>query len=151
MRFRIEFIAKDEEEEIVIRCHTLDENIKEYCSTIEQLIDNSPVIVYYKDEQEFYFSSEQILFFETDGKTVYAHTKNDSFRVNYRLYQLETVLPNTFLRISKSSIVNLGQILSLSKTLGQSLSVAFVNSHKQVYASKLYIKPLKEALSQRRR
>ena len=150
MRFRIEFVPEDAKEEIVVYCHSLDENIKAQCSAIEKLLDKRPIIVYHKEEQEFYFSSDEICFFETDGKTVYAHTANDTFRVNYRLYQLEDILPASFLRISKSTIVNSKRILSLSKTIGQSVSIAFPHSHKQVYASKLYIKPLKEALSQRR-
>ena len=151
MRFRIEFIPKDVEEEIVIRCHSLDENVKKQCETIEALLDNSPVIVYHKEEQEFYFPSERILFFETDGNAVHAHTADDVFRVNYRLYQLETILPTAFLRVSKSAIVNTSQIFSLSKTLGVSLEIQFFNTHKQIYASKLYIKELKQVLSQRRR
>ena len=151
MRFRIEFISGESEEEIVIRCHSLDENIKKQCEAIEALLDNKPAIVYYKAGQEFYLPSSEVLFFETDGETVYAHTVNDMFKVNHRLYQLEEILPSEFSRISKSTVANTAQILSLSKSISSSVSVQFFNTHKQVYVSKFYFKDLKQKLSQRRR
>ena len=151
MRFRIAFIPEDAEEEIVLHCHHLDENIKKQCDAIEALISDKPAIIYHKADQEFYLPSKAILFFETDGETVYAHTKEDMYKVSYRLYQLEDILPPEFLRISKSTVANTRQIVSLSKTLGASVSVQFFNTHKQVYASKFYLKSLKESLSQRRR
>ena len=150
MRFRIEFIPDRLEEEIVLRCHNLDENIKKRCEAIEALLDDKPAIVYYKAGQEFYLPSAEVLFFETDGETVCAHTANDMFKVNYRLYQLETILPSDFLRISKSAVANTAQILSLSKNLPSSVSVQFFNTHKQVYVSRLYYSSLKQKLSQRR-
>jgi len=150
LRFRIEFIPDGAEEEIVLRCHSLDENIKKRCEAIETLLDDKPAIVYYKADQEFYLPSAKVLFFETDGEIVCAHTANDMFRVNYRLYQLETILPSDFLRISKSTIANTAQILSLSKNLSSSVAVQFFNTHKQVHVSRFYYSNLKQKLSQRR-
>ncbi|MCL2563715.1 MAG: LytTR family transcriptional regulator [Oscillospiraceae bacterium] len=151
MRFRIEFVAKDAEEEIVVRCHSLDENIKRQCAAIEGLLDDTPAIIYHKADQEFYLPGKEILFFETDGEIVHAHTAGDMFRVNYRLYQLEEILPPAFMRISKSTVANTAQILSLCKTISTSVSVQFFHTHKHVYVSRFYLKALKEKLSQRSR
>lgn len=151
MKLRIEFVHGEAEEEIVIKCRSFDENVKRQCEVIEALLDDTPAIVYYKGEQEFYLPSSEILFFETDGEDVVAHTAKDMYKVNPRLYQLEAVLPQEFMRISKSAIANTAQILSLSKSISSTASVRFFDSHKQVYASKFYLKALKEKLSQRRR
>ena len=151
MKFRIEFIPEEAAEEIVLYCHSLDENTKKQSEAIEAMLEDRPAIIYYKQEQEFYLPSKDVLFFETDGETVHAHTREDVFKVNYRLYQLEDILPSDFLRISKSTVCNTGQVLSLSKTLGASVLVQFFGTKKQVYASKLYAKSLKETLSKRRR
>lgn len=150
MKLRIEFIPAENDEEIVIKCHSLDENVKKQCAAIEALIQSLPAIIYKKRDQEFYLPSSKILFFETDGEDVIAHTANDIFNVNHRLYQLEDILPPEFMRISKSTIANTSQILSLSKTLTSSVLVSFFNTHKQVYVSKFYYKELKRKLSQRR-
>jgi len=150
VRFRIEFIPAEADEEIVLRCRTLDENVKKQCEVIEAMLDNKPTIVYYKENAEFYLPSSEMLFFETDGETVYAHTADDMFKVNYRLYELETMLPTDFLRISKSTIANTSKILSLSKNLSPAVVVQFSNTHKHVYVSRFYFKNLKQKLSKRR-
>ena len=151
VRFRIEFVSDDTEEEIVIRCHKLDENIQKHCEAIETLLDNKPAIVYYKVDQEFYFPSCDVLFFETEGEIVYAHTAGDMFKVNFRLYQLEDILPLDFMRISKSTIANTAKILSISRGISSSVLIQFLGTHKQVYASRHYANNLKQKLSQRRR
>lgn len=151
MRFRIEYVSEDADEEIVLRCRSFDENVKRQCEAIEALIEDKPAIVYYKDDQEFYLPSREVLFFETDGETVYAHTSKDMFKVNHRLYQLEEMLPSEFSRISKSAVANTSRILSLNRTLPSSVAVRFFNSPKQVYVSKFYYKDLKQKLSQKRR
>ena len=151
MRFRIEFIPEGAKEEVVLRCHGLDENIKQQGQAIEALLEHKPAIIYHKAEQEFYLPSRDILFFETDGETVYAHTADDMFKVSYRLYQLESILPSEFLRISKSTVANTAQILSLCKTISTSVSVQFFSTHKQVYVSRFYLSALKQKLSQRSR
>lgn len=155
MRFRIEYIPDGEDaqkqEEIVVYCRSFDENVKRYCEAIEKLLDDTPAIVYYKGEQEFYLPSSEILFFETDDDAVFAHTAKDVFKVTQRLYQLEEILPPSFMRISKSTVANTSKILSLNRTLPSSVAVQFFNTHKQVYVSKFYYKELKQKLSQRRR
>ena len=150
MRFRIEYIPAGDQPEIVLRCHSMDENARRQCQAIEALIQERPAIVYCKGEQEFYLPSSDILFFETDGETVCAHTAKDVFKVNYRLYQLETILPPDFLRISKSTIANTGKILSLTKSLPSSITVQFDGTNKEVHVSRFYFKTLKEKLGQRR-
>lgn len=151
MRFRIEYVSEDADEEIVLRCRSFDENVKRQCEAIEALIEDKPAIVYYRDDQEYYLPSREVLFFETDGETVYAHTSKDMFKVNHRLYQLEEMLPSEFIRISKSAVANTGRILSLNRTLPSTAAIRFFNSNKQVYASKFYLKDLKEKLSHKRR
>jgi len=149
LRFRIEYIDLAEDEEIILRCHSLDENIRRHCQAIEAMLDERPAIVYTKGEQEFYLISRDILYFETQGETVYAHTAKDLFKVNYRLYQLESMLPPEFLRISKSTIANTARILSLTKSVSSN-TIQFAGSNKEVHVSRFYFKELKQKLSQRR-
>ena len=150
MKLRIEFIPRDAEPEICVRCHALDDAVKRRCEAIEQILDDKPPIVYVKDAQEFYLPPGEVLFFETDGETVFAHTRDDMYKVSHRLYELEALLPADFMRISKSTVCNTAQILSVSKNLSSSSPVQFMNTHKQVYASRFYFKDLKQKLSQRR-
>ena len=94
---------------------------------------------------------DEILFFETESNGINAHTRDNVYQVKYRLYELEEMLPGHFLRISKSAIINVGEVYSLSKSNLSTTSVAaFAGSHKQVFVSRHYVKLLKEKLVEMR-
>ena len=82
------------------------------------------------------------LFFETDENGISAHTRTDAYQVKYKLYELEELLPRFFMRVSKSAILNTNHIYSINRNLTASSVVAFLNTHKQVYVSRYYYKPL---------
>ncbi|MDL2325417.1 LytTR family transcriptional regulator, partial [Ruminococcaceae bacterium OttesenSCG-928-A16] len=106
-------------------------------------------LVFYKQNQEFYFPLEEVLFFETEGEQVYAHTVGDAYRIKYRLYELEELLPRNFIRVAKSTIVNTAQVYSVTRNLTASSLVHFNGTHKQIYASRHYYKMLREKLNER--
>ena len=98
MKVRLEIDDSLKEDEIVIRT-------KEYTEELKQLISNfksKPSIQFFKQDTEYYLDLDAILFFESDNGTVYAHTVSDMFSTTQKLYELENILPNFFLRISKS-------------------------------------------------
>lgn len=139
MKVKVEIDDTLNEDEIII--HT-----KEYSNEIKEWIDSfksKPKIQFFKQDTEYYMDLTTILFFESDNGNVFAHTKNDMFSVNQKLYELENLLPRTFMRISKSTIVNIQKIYSLSHSVSSHL-ITFQDSHKQVYVSRMYYKILKE-------
>ena len=139
MKVKVEIDDTLNEDEIII--HT-----KEYSNEIKEWIDSfksKSKIQFFKQDTEYYMDLTTILFFESDNGMVFAHTKNDMFSVNQKLYELENLLPRTFMRISKSTIVNLQKIYSLSHSVSSHL-ITFQDSHKQVYVSRMYYKMLKE-------
>ncbi|MCL2884985.1 MAG: LytTR family transcriptional regulator, partial [Oscillospiraceae bacterium] len=106
----------------------------------------SPPLVFFKDKQEFRFPADTVLFFETDGGDVYAHTANDAFQVRERLYELSDILPPSFLRVSKSAILNAHKVYSIQRNLTASSRVEFEGSHKVLYVSRFYYKALHKYL-----
>jgi len=105
----------------------------------------------HKDDKEYYMPLESILFFETENKIIRAHTKNEMYETTYKLYELEELLPRYFMRISKSAIVNMNKVYSITKNIAASSTVEFGDSHKKVYVSRNYYKMLVEKLAQMRR
>lgn len=151
MRVRIELTQNPEEEEVVIRCGRVDatvEKIRQY--VLQQTREDSPV-TFFKDDREYYFPLDRVLFFETDGERIYAHTADDAYRIKYRLYELEELLPDYFVRAAKSAIVNVLQIYSVQRNLSASSLVSFKGSHKQLYVSRFYFKELRRRLDERAR
>lgn len=116
-------------------------NLEKYCNNIK--------MIFYKREQEYYLDLNEIIFFETDITSISAHTINDVYNIKYKLYELEQVLPNNFVRVSKSTIVNINSIRSINRNITSSSLIEFYNTYKKIYVSRFYYKNLKERLKER--
>ncbi|MDR2514023.1 MAG: LytTR family transcriptional regulator [Christensenellaceae bacterium] len=148
MKLHIELNPDLNEDEIRIVCRSADETIRRIQRFILEQA-GGPKLSFFKGSEEYFFPMEDLLFFETEGDAVFAHTAGDAFRVRQRLYELEESLPRGFIRISKGCIVNLAQVYSITKDLSSSSLVRFSGSHKQVFLSRRYYRALKERLNER--
>ena len=150
MKIKIEIDESLSEDEVLIRCRGLTEQVTEIQKAVSEVVNTSKRFVFYKGNTEYYLALEEILFFETDGDGINAHTRDNIYQTKYKLYELEDLLPGCFMRISKSSIVNTNHIYSISRNLTASSVVAFAGTHKQVYVSRYYYKPLVNKLEEKR-
>lgn len=150
MRVKIEMDASLAEDEVLIRCRELTEEITTIQRAVCDTANASEKFTFYKGNTEYYLMLNEILFFETDGSGISAHTKADAYQTRYKLYELEDILPGFFMRVSKSTILNTNHIYSINRNLTSSSAVAFYNTHKQVYVSRYYYKPLISKLEEKR-
>lgn len=148
MKITIQLDDNIKEEEVIIRCRELtpeiallQKNISEQGGRIN--------LTFFKDNVEYFFPVDNILFFETSDRSVDAHTASDVFQIKYKLYELEELLPRSFIRVSKSTILNTSHIYSIDKNITSSSVVSFENTHKQIYVSRSYFKALKQRLDER--
>lgn len=151
MKVRIEIDESVKEEEVVIRCRKIEDHILRIQSAVMEQSEKGHYMMLKQGGKDYYLPVEEILFFETESKLVYAHTRENILETAYKLYELEELLPGFFMRISKSAIVNLNQIYSIARNLTSSSVVEFTHSHKQVYVSRNYYKALVERLAEKRR
>lgn len=151
MKIRVELDSNIKEDEIVIRCQAVNEEIEKLQKNLADLTLKKQKFTFYKGATEYYLSLEEILFFETEEKVVVAHTIDDMYVVKYRLYELEEFLPGYFMRISKSTILNTNKVYSIQRNLTASSVVEFQNTYKQVFVSRYYYKPLKNKLEEKRK
>ena len=142
MKIRIEVDQSISENEIVIRCKEVSDDVKSVENAILAALAKTEPIIFYKDETQYYMDIESVLFFETDQNTITAHTEDEVYKVRYKLYELEELLPDYFMRISKSTILNTNKIYSISKNLTASSIIEFQNTHKKAYVSRHYYKQL---------
>ena len=149
MKIRIE-TDTDIEEEIVIKCRQLTPEIIRLQQMLTEAAGSSRQLALFRDDTDYYIETADILFFETESTSVMAHTAADVYETWLRLYELEELLPASFMRISKSSIVNTDRIYSMNRNLTASSAVEFQGTHKQVYVSRGYYKALKEKLEEMR-
>lgn len=146
MKIRIEVINDLAEDEVTIRCGRVDDTIRKIHQYVIEQAQSVKKITFYKQNQEFYFPLEEVLFFETEGEYIYAHTADDAYRIKYRLYELEEMLPKAYVRASKSAIVNTLLIYSITRNLTASSLIQFIGSHKQVFVSRYYYKALRQRI-----
>jgi DNA-binding LytR/AlgR family response regulator len=146
VKIRIEVDGDLPEDEVTIRCGRVDDTIRKIHQFILDQAQADERITFYKDNQEFYFPLDMVLFFETEGEYIYAHTAEDAYRIKYRLYELEERLPKSFVRASKSTIVNIRRIISVTRNLTAASLIQFTGSHKKIYVSRHYYRQLHERL-----
>ncbi len=149
MKIHIEMVAGLPEDEILIKCSALSDTIQDIHRAILDAASQAPKLTFYKKNEAYFFPLAAVLFFETGGEAVYAHTGDDVFRIKLRLYELENILPSHFIRVSKSTILNSRHILSITRNLTSASLVQFHNSHKQVFVSRHYYNNLRQRLNER--
>lgn len=149
MKIRIEIDETAQEDEIIVKCRELNDNVRRIQQAVAEISDRNE-IEFFKDGTEYFLPVESVLFFETAGNLINAHTADDVFQVKFKLYELENILPGYFVRVSKSTILNIRHIYSIEKNITSSSLVRFSKTHKQVYVSRNYYRFLKQRLSERR-
>lgn len=150
MKVKIEIEEGLAEEEVIIRCGELNDSIISLQNYISKQNNGKRCLSLTSGETEFYIPMEEIYFFETEGRELRAHTAGKIFTCGYKLYELEEMLPGSFMRVSKSTIVNLDVIYSITRNLTASSVVEFVHSRKQALVSRSCYKLLVERLNARR-
>lgn len=151
MKIRIEIDDQISEDEVVIRSRQLDERVGKIQKAVQEAADEGETLLVFGEEKEYYLSLSKVLFFETEGNTVYAHTGDGMFAARYRLYELEELLPHTFMRVSKSAILNVSCVYSISRSITSACLVEFRDTYKQVYVSRYYYKQLRRQLEEKRK
>lgn len=87
-------------------------------------------IVCRKGESLFEISTENIIYLESQDHTIYVKTKDDEYSLRQTLQYFESNLPDQFLRINRSYIVNTSKINSITPILGMQFSVHLENNQK---------------------
>ena len=149
MKIRLDISSEYQEKEVIIRANKKDEEVAEILCNLQEIDTKLHNINGYLDNTVYSLSTQDILFFETNDRNVYAHTKDNAFLIHYRLYELEENLPDNFLRVSKSSILNVDGVKSLTQSVMGNL-IQFRDSYKQIYVSRRFLKKLKLKLNQRK-
>ena len=133
----------EEENEIIIKCDYLDDNLTKL---INQFKNNKGKMNFYKDSKIVFVDPEDVLYFESVDDKVFAYTTDNVYESKSKLYQLENDLPaDSFFRANKAVIVNLNKIDSLAPVFGGRFEAVLENNYK-VIISRNYLNTLKELL-----
>lgn len=135
------FIDKERSEEIHIYAHERTSLIEE----IERLVAESNLqLIGYTDSEAIIINPINVNCFISEGNKVYALTDN-RLQIRLRLYQLEDLLDDNFIKINQSCIANIRQIKKVQATFSGAISVTFKNGYED-YISRRNLKSVKERL-----
>ena len=151
MKIRVEIDPSNgEEEEVVIRCSSLSEEVMMLQKQLSEIVSSKLKLEVFKGDTVLYLKPEEILFLETADNFLAVHTAKEIYSAKQRLYELEEILPSSFVRISKSAIVNITNIRSVKKNITGPSEIEFGGTIKRAYASRNYLKQLMNRLEEKR-
>ena len=80
------------------------------------------------------------------NKKVYCYANHQEYLLNQRLYQLASTLPNSFVQISRSELIQLKYVQSFNFTKTGIIEIFFKDGRK-TSASRRYLGKIKEAIN----
>jgi len=143
MKITIETIGKELEEEILIRCHELTDEIVAYVNSLKT--KDSALLGY--DQNDIHrLSFGEVYYFEAVDNRVFIYTNNKVYEAKQKLYELEQLCEKRrFFRCSKSILLNIEKIALLHPSFSGRFE-AVLDNKETVVVSRQYVPLLKRKL-----
>ena len=140
-------IDPEREEEVLIYAHRRSKLVEE----IEALVERgSKEWIGYDDQRQILqFSSHEVYCFVSEANKVFAITTHGRLVIRERLYLLEELLDDGFVRLNQSCIANIRMIERFDASFSGTLSVVFQNGYRD-YVSRRQLKIVKERVGIKR-
>ncbi len=124
MKFRL-IIDKEKDEEVVATVHSRTALIEEIEALILKHAGTDRIPGYTEDDIKMLPVSQIECITVLDGKTYAIDSKNQRYRLKQRLYELESILPSSFIRINKSTLANESALDRFAVTYAGSVDAVF--------------------------
>jgi DNA-binding LytR/AlgR family response regulator len=143
LKIVIQDVPAGDEEEIIIKCHEMSNELIQLLSAIKA----TEQIVGYEDNRIHRITPSDVYYFEAVDSKVFIYCRQKVFESKQKLYELESQFLNSdIMRISKSVILNIKKILSLNPTFSGRFEAMLDNGEK-VIISRQYVPALKKKLN----
>ena len=140
MKYRIE-ITEHQTEDILIFAKESSPVLEK----IEALLRETDTVFGYGNNAVIKLNEENTDCFFVEESKVYALTGEGKFLTKERLYRLETVFGDRFVKINQSCLVNVSKIKQFEVSVGGALMVVLKNGYRD-YVSRRQLKTVKERL-----
>lgn len=137
MKFTL-IIDKTKDEEVVA---TVRERT-ELTDRIEQLVlqhaGTDRIAAYTEDDMKMLLFSDIECITVLDGKTCAIDTRGRQYRLKQRLYELEAILPASFIRINKSALANENQLERFSASFSGAVDAVFKCGYREYVSRRCF-------------
>ncbi|MDE6686360.1 MAG: LytTR family transcriptional regulator DNA-binding domain-containing protein [Lachnospiraceae bacterium] len=142
MKITIEVAKPGEEDEIIVRCASLDERLLKMIQSLR--VEDQ--LTGYIEDKIVKLPLKEIYYFEAVDNKVFAYTAKETFEIRKKLYEIEQDYEYTdFLRISKSAIVNVSKIAYVKPIFNGRFEANLKNDEK-IIVSRQYVSSLKKKI-----
>ena len=139
------FVSRDIEEPYAnIHTNELTDNITKAMSILES-DDSNEMLAVKRGSDIALLEFSEIFMFRVEDKQVNVYTENQEYIIKKPLYQVEETLTSDFVRISKTTIVNLKKIKRVAPSLKGMMFIELKNGLKDNISRK-YLPEFKRAL-----
>ena len=137
MKFKL-IIDKSKEEEILVTVHEPSALTDQIRQLVMEYTGTDRIAAYWEDDIKM-LSFDQIACITTrDGRTYAVDTKGIQYRIRQRLYELEKILPPSFIRINKSAIANEQQIERFAATFSGAVDAVFRGGYREYVSRRCF-------------
>jgi DNA-binding LytR/AlgR family response regulator len=136
------FINKEKEEEILIYAHEENDLVKDIISLVA--LQDKTINGIYNDEIQLITPSLVSCLISENSK-VYALINDKKYLIKKRLYQMEEMMDESFLKINQSCLVNRKKIVKIQASIAGSLMVILDNGYKD-YVARRELKNIKQRM-----
>ncbi|MDR2888873.1 MAG: LytTR family transcriptional regulator DNA-binding domain-containing protein [Lachnospiraceae bacterium] len=143
MKISIEEIGREQEEEILIRCYELNDQILQIMSRLKSRED---IVMGYQGSAIHRIALRNVYYFEAVDNKVFIYCHEQVYESRQRLYEIEEMYGGGyFLRTSKAIVMNIKKIKYVSPALNGRFEACLDNGEKQII-SRQYVNALKKKL-----
>jgi DNA-binding LytR/AlgR family response regulator len=143
MKITIEDRPDGGEDEIIIRCKQVDEHLLKLVYALKAGQEKLTVT---RGADILQVMPKEVFYFEAVDNKVFLYLEKDVCETKQKLYELEERFRGTdFVRVSKSVILNLSKVKSLSPAFNGRFEATMKNGEKLI-VSRAYVPVLKEKL-----
>lgn len=141
MKLTIEQSANYIETEIIIHCNTINRTLQKL---IEQIQLSSYILTVQKGDSMLLLKPDVVYYLESVDEKTFVYVKDEVYLSSMKLYELEEYLKNSsFVRISKSCILNINYLESVRPLLNGKMEATLSNNEK-VIVNRHYVPDFKK-------
>ena len=137
MKFTLN-IDKTCEEEITATVHAPSELTERIEALVREYMGQDKLPVYTEDEMKMLPMAQIECITVIDGKTWAIDTSGKRYRLKGRLYEVETLLPSTFIRINKSALANTARLDRFAVCLTGAVDAVFQCGYREYVSRRCF-------------
>ena len=137
MKFTL-IIDKEKDEEVVATVHARTTLTDEIEALVLKYAGADRIPAYREDDTKMLPFSDIECVTVLDGKTYAIDSKNQRYRLRQRLYELEALLPSTFIRINKSTLANENRLDRFAVTYSGGVDAIFKCGYREYVSRRCF-------------